>query len=104
MKDGRVHGWSSPSACARAMTAVAASSTTPYPSSSRHRRIDVLPAPGVPVRTYRRMIREPFLAGRDMLTGPIGPPTGGSGPNGVLEMGWGTQADPRTADVPETPL
>jgi len=30
---------------------------------------DVLPAPGAPVRTYRRMIREPFLAGRDRSIG-----------------------------------
>src|SRR5579863_10548644 len=53
MKAGSVHGVATPRACHRAITSVAASSTTPNPSSSSWRRIAVLPEPGVPVRMKR---------------------------------------------------
>jgi len=55
MKDDCAHASASPSACLRAVTALAASSTTPYPRCSRRRSMAVLPAPGVPVRMYRFM-------------------------------------------------
>ncbi len=56
MKDSFVHGSVSPRASAIAITAVAASSTTLYPAAPSSRRIDVFPAPGAPVRMYRRIV------------------------------------------------
>jgi len=57
MKIGSVHGSASSAASRAAITSVAASSTTGYPVAARTRSIEVLPAPGAPVRMNRFMGR-----------------------------------------------
>src|ERR1035437_308255 len=52
MKHWSCHGSLWPRAFSRAMTSVAASSTTVAPLHSNRRRTAVFPAPGVPVRMY----------------------------------------------------
>src|SRR5450631_187179 len=52
MKHWSRHGSLWPRALSRAMTSVAASSTTAAPLRSNRRRTAVFPAPGAPVRMY----------------------------------------------------
>jgi len=62
-----------PRACSRAMTSVAASSTTKCPAASSPLRIAVFPAPGCPVRMCRCRVLPSYLGRKRLLAGkPLG--------------------------------